>query len=133
MDSYLARERQLAGNPNAAVARGQISVAMSQGMIATDELLNQIRSLESQFQAHAEPLMQAVTATSQSCRWAQLPIYNVIKPGPRASACRDVLDAVPTFTRNFENLRGALQAWEADYSSAHDAQQRLVDSSQAIE
>ena len=38
--AYVARERQLAGNTNAAVARGQLSVAANQASIQTEQMHN---------------------------------------------------------------------------------------------
>jgi len=130
MDSYLAQERQLAGDRNAAVTRGQISVNMSQGMIATDQLFNQVRSFEMQFRADVVPLMQTAAATGQRCEWAE---RSGAKPGPETSACLDVIRANPAFMRNFANVRNALQTLEAHYASTHETQQRLVDASQSIE
>ena len=130
MDGYLSREKELAGNPNAGVVRGQLSVTINQGAVATDQVFNQVRAFETQFQTDATRLMQKVVETGQTCHLAGRPDT---KPGSWATACLNVIEASPEFIRNYRNLKGALQDLDSHYATTRDTQQRIVDASESIE
>jgi hypothetical protein len=65
--AYVARERQLAGNPNAAVARGQLSVAANQASIQTEQMHNQGDALQSALETNVKPMSDQGAAFERQC------------------------------------------------------------------
>ncbi|MGH9561037.1 MAG: hypothetical protein ACRD3S_06240, partial [Terracidiphilus sp.] len=68
IEKYVNRERQLAGNPNAGVARAQLAVAANQASMATGQLHNSLESLRSSFQNDAQPFEVKIANLVQGCR-----------------------------------------------------------------
>jgi len=66
--AYVARERQLAGNPNGAAARGQLSVAANQASIQTEQMHNQGESLLSSLKMDVKPMADESATLAQQCR-----------------------------------------------------------------
>lgn len=132
MREYLNRERQLAGNPNSSVARGQISVAISQGSVATDQVHAEIQSVQWDFQANAEPLMKLGTESEQSCRsTADNPVP--LEAEAWNSACLRLLDANVLYRQKFDAVARILAHLEEVYQQERKNQDQLVRASQQIE
>jgi hypothetical protein len=130
MTDYLRREQELRDDPDAAVARGQLSVAVNQGDVATNQVRIQEQSFESQFQTNEIPFMQLVSTTADNCRAM---MQTQASSGPRAKACNDVLNAMPEFAREFQNLQSSIADFDAIDARTQDTQQQLVEESQAAE
>ena len=102
VSAYVARERQLAGNTNAAVARGQLSVAANQASIQTDQMHYQGESLQSSLETNVKPMADEATAFEQQCHVVS---QNSGKPTPAevqniSAACDRLASAVTPFDRN---------------------------------
>lgn len=136
MREYLNRERQLVGNPNASVARGEISVAISEGAVTADEVHTEVQSVQWDFQANAQPLMKQVTAAEQSCHRAHRSTAdNPVPPEAEAwnSACLRLLDADSLYRKKFDALAHLLARLEEVYQQERKNQDQLVRASQQIE
>lgn len=130
MDDLLQRERDLVGDPNASVTRGQLSVAISQASIATDQLHNQVLSFESQVRDQVRPLWQSVWPVTQTCHRAPSPDF---KPGPEKTNCLALLSAADTFTRNLQDLKDGFAHAEQIFQREHETQDDLKAASERIE
>lgn len=130
MNELLRRERDLVGDPNASVARGQLSVAISQASIATDQLHNRVLSFETQVRNQAAPLWQSVWPIAQTCHRAPLPDF---KPGPEKTNCLALLGAADTLTRKLQDLKINFSDAEQAYLREQEAQNELVSEFEKIE
>ena len=131
---YVGRERQLAGNPGAAVARGQLSVAANQTSIATDQLHNEAQALQWSIQTNVQPIAAEATAFEQGCR-------GVVPPGDltpaqadaRNDACRRLFLADPPFRQKFGAVVAGFADIEQVYARERSAQQELLRSAQRLQ
>lgn len=130
MDELLQRERDLVGDPNASVTRGQLSVAINQASIATDQLHNQVLSFELQVRDQVRPLWQSVWPVTQTCHRAASPDF---KPGPEKTNCLALLSAADTFRRNLQDLKDGFAHAEQVFQREHETQADLVAASERIE
>ena len=128
MDDYLNRERELISDPDAAVTRGQISVAISQGNVATYQLHNQLVSLEQQFQTEAVLLARYASNASQSCRRT-----SDTPSGAEKIACDQLHALLQPFNREYLATHAALTNAETAFQQANEKQQALVQTSERIE
>lgn len=135
IEQYVSRERQLAGNPNAGVTRGQISVAASQAEIQTDQMHNQIVALESSMTGNVKPLDDQATADERDChavaqnsgKLTQDELNNV------NAACDRLETALPTFREKFGAMNGGLAHLEQVYQRENSKQQQLIQESERLE
>lgn len=65
VSDYVTPEPQLASNPNASVARSQLSVAATQASPMTDQLHFQVQSLETSLQTNVQPMLSQAAAFEQ--------------------------------------------------------------------
>ncbi len=130
MDDLLQRERDLVGDPNASVTRGELSVAISQASIASYQLHNQVLSFESQVRDQVRPLWQSVWPVAQTCHRAPSPDF---KPGPEKTNCLALLSAADTFTRNLQDLKDGFAHAEQVFQREHETQDDLKAASERIE
>ena len=126
------RERQLAGNPNAAVARSQLSVAANQASFRTEELHNQGKELETVLETNLKPMGDRAKALQEQCRTLSL------NPGSPAqqdinSACERLGGTWPTFKEKFNAMVSGLSHLEQVYTREQDKQQHLVQESERLE
>jgi len=136
MRGYLDRERKMAGNRNASVARGQIAVTISQGPIATDQLHIDLQQVLWDFQNNATQLKNRVTATEQSCHRAHRPTpENPVSPGQEQSnaACLRVLDAGAAYRQKFDALARSLAHVEQVYQQELRTQRQIENAANQLE
>jgi hypothetical protein len=126
MAEYLERELRMADNSNASAARGQLSVAISQGSVATEQLHNEVASLETSFEVNAQPVMKSVTEYEQACRTAH-PSQAV------DAACQRLFAADGTYRNKFDGATSGLAHLEATYQDERKAQEKLLLVSQQIQ
>ena len=125
MTEYLQRERTLAGNQNAVVARGQLSGAIDQAAIATEQLHNSVRPTQWDFRNNAEPLMNQVAAATNACQ-TETNDSTSVDTQARRETCQRVLDAAPNFKQQFHALAKNLAHIEEVYQQEHATQKQLA-------
>ena len=132
---YVARERQLAGNPNAAVVRGQLSVAANQASIQTDQMHYQGESLQSSLETNVKPMADQATAFEQQCHAVSQNSGKLTPAEVRNvnAACDRLASAVTPFRQKFSAMSDGLAHLEQVYQREHDAQQRLIQESERLE
>lgn len=129
MQRYLERERELAGNPKASVARSQISVAMGQGPIKTERLHNQVQPAQWNFENSGAPLMQQIISHQNACDGFRKKISD--KPVDPAAhtletACARLQNAAMAFKPRYDALSQDFTRAEATYQRERQAQEQLV-------
>ena len=132
---YVARERRLAGNPNAEVARGQLSVAANQASIQTDQMHYQGESLQSSLETNVKPMADQATAFEQQCR-AVSQNSGHLTPAEVQNvngACGRLDSAVGPFRQKFSAMSDGLAHLERVYQDEHGKQQQLLQTAQRLE
>jgi hypothetical protein len=132
---YVARERQLAGNPNASVTRGQLSVAANQASIQTEQMHNQTESLELALQTNVKPTADESANLEQRCLSPKLntgslnpaEIQNVY------AACERLESVVTPFRQKFDAMSAGLARLEQVYQREQKAQQGLIQESEKLQ
>jgi len=132
---YVARERKLAGNPNAEGARGQLSVAANQASIQTDQMHYQGESLQSSLETNVKPMADQATAIEQQCHAVSQNSGNLTPEEVQNvnAACGRLESAVTPFRQKFGAMSAGLAHLEQVYQREHDAQQRLIQESERLE
>lgn len=128
MAGDVGRESDLAGNPNASVARGQLCVAVTQGPIATDQLHLQGQSLESTLEVNIKPIADKLANLEEGCRTLA---YNTDKLGAAqnqedSAACGRLTAAAIPFRQKYDAVAAGLAHLERVYQVEHGKQQELL-------
>ena len=132
---YVARERRLAGNPNAEVARGQLSVAANQASIQTDQMHYQGESLQSSLEANVKPMADQAAAFEQQCHAVSQNSGNLTPEEVQNvnAACGRLESAVTPFRQKFGAMSAGLAHLERVYQDEHGKQQQLLQTAQRLE
>jgi hypothetical protein len=132
---YVARERRLAGNPNAEVARGQLSVAANQASIQTDRMHYQGESLQSSLETNVKPMADQATAFEQQCRAVSQNSGHLTPAEVQNvnAACGRLDSAVGPFRQKFSAMSAGLAHLEQVYQDEHGRQQQLLQTAQRLE
>lgn len=132
---YVARERQLAGNPNAAVARAQLSVAANQASIQTDQMHYQGESLQSSLETNVKPMSDQATAFEQQCRAVSQHSGNLTLAEVQNvnGACDRLGSAVTPFRQKSRAMSDGLAHLDQVYQREHDTQRRLIQEAERLE
>ncbi len=135
VDAYVARERQYAGNPNASVTRGQLSVAANQTAIQTEQMHNQTVSLEASLQGNIKPLADQATAYEQQCHAASQNSGNLTPAELQNvnAACNRLASAVGPFRQKYSAMSAGLADLEQVYRRERKTQERLIQESERLE
>jgi len=135
VSAYVARERQLSGNPNAAVARGQLSVAANQAAIQTEQMHNQVESLQSALQTDVKPMADQAAALEQQCHAVSENPGNLTPEEVQSinAACARLESAAPPFRANFTAMSAGLSQLEQVYQQEQSKQQQLIQESERLE
>jgi hypothetical protein len=135
MGAYVERERQLAGNPNAAVARGQLSVAANQAAIQTEQMHNQGEVLQSALETNVKPISDQGVAFEQQCHAVSQNRGNLTPEEVQNvnAACDRLERAVTPFRQQFSAMSAGLSHLEQVYQRERDSQQRLIQESERLE
>jgi hypothetical protein len=133
--AFVARERQLAGNPNAAVARGQLSVAANQATIQTEQMHNQGEALQSSLETEVKPMADESVTIEQQCRTLARSTGNLTTQEIENvnAACSRLESAVGPFRQKFSAMSAGLAHLEQVYQRERDSQQRLIQESERLE
>lgn len=132
---YVARERQLAGNPNASVTRGQLSVAASQTSIQTEQMHNQGETLQSSLETDVKPLVDESATLEQRCHALPLNTGSITPEEIQKdnSACGRLESAVMQFRQKFNAMSAGLSHLEQVYQRERNAQLELIRESEKLE
>lgn len=136
MKTLVARQRQLAGNENAGVARGQLSVAVTQTSLQTDQLHNQGESLQSALEGNIQPLVNESANLEQQCGAATSGAPTPFTPEELQNV-RNVCDrlnaAVGPFRAKFNAMSSGLAHLEDVYRQEERTQQTLIQESDRMD
>jgi hypothetical protein len=135
IEGYVARERQLAGNPDAYNLRVQLSNAAIQAENVTEPTHNQTELLESSFEGNIKPRADKATAFEHQCRAVSqnsgsltpTEIQNV------NAACDPLASAAVLFDRKYTATANGLANLEQVYQREQRIQQGLVQESEKLE
>ncbi|MGC9953681.1 MAG: hypothetical protein ABSD21_05345 [Rhizomicrobium sp.] len=129
MTAYLNHERDLVGDTEASVRRGQISAAINQTSIAADQLHNNVQSLQTNFEANVVPLMSTLELAMTRCNAAGVTtISDEIK-----DACADIARANQPFRQSYTAFNNGLAQLESVYQEEREKQAQLVQASERME
>lgn len=134
ISQYVARERDLAGNPNASVARSQLSVAATQTSFLTDQMHYQTQSLESSLQTNVKPLGDDLDALEQRCGEPSSGggSLSTDQIQARNAACSRLSDAGTPFRQKFNAMASGLAHLEQVYQDEHGKQQQLLQTAEKL-
>jgi hypothetical protein len=132
---YVARERQLAGNPNEAVARGQLSVAANQASIQTEQIHNQGEALQSALETDVKPIADQATSFEQQCHAASQNSGNLITTEIQDvnAACDRLASAVVPFRQKYAATADGLAHLEQVYQDEKGKQEQLLQTAQRLQ
>ena len=133
--AYVAQERQLAGNPNAAVTRGQLSVGANQSSIQTEQMHNQGEALQSSLETEVKPLADESVTLQQQCSTIARSTGSITPQEIESvnGACGRLGSAVGPFRQKFSAMSAGLTHLEQVYQRERDSQQRLIQESERLE
>lgn len=135
VSAYVARERQLGGNPNAAVARGQLSVAANQAALQTEQMHNQGEALQSALEGNVKPMAEQAAGFEQQCHAVSQNPGSLTADEVQSvtAACARLESAAPRFRAKFTAMSAGLSHLEQVYQQERSAQQRLIQESERLE
>lgn len=133
--AYVARERQLAGNQNASVMRGQLVVAANQASIQTEQMHNQGVSLQSALEGSIKPIADQATAFEQQCHAVASNSGNLtLEEGQNVNAaCARLESAVTPFRQKFSAMSSGLAHLEQVYQDERGKEQQLIQTAQTLQ
>lgn len=125
---YVARERQLANNENASVARGQLSVDANQASLLTDQMHNQGQSLQWSLDSDVRPLVDEAVRLEQQCRSVSSVAgsIDVEEFAKLTAACFRLEKAGSAFREKYSAVSAGLAHLEQVYKRERTAQERLL-------
>jgi hypothetical protein len=124
----VARERELARNPNAFVTRSQLSVPATQTSLLMDQMHYQTQSLESSMKENIQPVVNELGTLERGCR-NTLSNSNNLPPAQiqaRDVACGRLGNAAIPFRQKFDATTAGLVHLEQVYQGERSRQQRLL-------
>lgn len=133
--SYIARERQLAGIPNAYNTRVQLSNAVIQAENVTEQMHDQGVSLQSSLEGNIKPLADQATALEQQCH-AVSQNSGSLTPAEVQNvnaACDRLTSAEAPFQQKYAAMSDGLAHLEQVYQREQNTQQGLIQESQQLE
>ena len=135
ISQYVARERELSGNPNASVARSQLSVAATQTSLLTDQMYYQTQSLESSLQTNVKPLVDDLDVLGQRCGQPSSgsDSLSADQIQARNAACGRLSDAGTPFRQKFNAMASGLAHLEQVYQDEHSKQQELLQTAEKLQ
>jgi hypothetical protein len=132
MNEYVERERQLASNPNAGVARSQLVVNANQVVLATDRLHMQGAALESTLETNVKPMADYLSVLEQKCSETA----NGLTAGQadaNKAACGCLSDAAVPFREKYNATVAGLAHLEQVYTNESKAQQTLLQTADKLQ
>jgi hypothetical protein len=134
-EGYVARERQLAGNPNAYNVRVQLSNAVIQNENLTEQMHNQTVSLETSLEENIKPRANQATAFEQQCHAVSQNSGNLTTAEIQDvnAACDRLASAVVPFRQKYAAIVDGLAHLERVYQDERGKQQQLLQTAQTLQ
>lgn len=135
INEYVERERRLAGNPDAAIARSQLSIAASQASFATEQAHYQGQALQSSLEINGKPMVDEGTNLGAVCqRLKSSPDSSLTSKQIEAqnAACDRLADEFPTFSQRYNAMTAGLTHLEQIYTHEKSAQQELLHTAEQL-
>jgi len=131
---YVNRERELAKNPNASVARSQLVVAAYQAAIETNQIHLDAQSLQSSFEMNVKPLAQEVKRYEEACQ-TSIAAGSLTEPqvDARDAACKRLSLTNPAFQQKYDAFSNGLAHLEQVYSQENTSQQELIHTGERLQ
>jgi hypothetical protein len=133
MAQYVDRERQLAGNPNASVARSQLVVAANQTSLLTDQIHNQVVPLGWSLQNNIKPIADELSLLEQQCGQPAPASSDDTLARTHGAACGRLKDAAAPFRQKFDAMVAGLDHLERVYGDEHGKQQQLLQDAERMQ
>lgn len=130
MGDLLKQERQAVGR-DASVQRGQLSVEISQGSVALEQLHNEVQAEESSFEL-ARPLFEKVANAESKCKTIH-DNSNLHNSEALNAQCAKFAEAVPTYRQTFAAMVRGLASIEGVYQQQHKLAEQIVQQSQRFQ
>lgn len=127
MRGLVHRQRELAGNPRAFVARNQVVVNLNQGLVTSNQTHISVSTAARSMGADVKPVMERLTAAEQSCHRAGA------LGGSADVACHALLAAAPEANRNAQAAARAIAQVEATYQRERGQQEELFRTAQRMQ
>jgi hypothetical protein len=127
---YVNRERQLGEVQNAAVARGQLGVAANLASLATDQLHNEVQSLQSSFEATIQSIESEAANAEAACRdVSQSGDLTPAQAEARKAACSSLFSADGPYRQKSDAMARAFVELEQVYGKERKTQDELLQQS----
>lgn len=135
VSDYVERERRLAGNPSASVARSQLSIAATQLSYETERLHYEGQSLESSMAPITNQLLTEGGSYGQVCQTLTSTPANLTpqQQSDETSACDRLRVAIPLFRPKYNAFEAGLTHLEKVYTQEKNAQQALLQSAEKLQ
>ena len=135
VEVYVARERQLAGNPSAYNTRVQIYLAAIQGENLTEQMHTQTQSLESALEGNIKPLGDQAANLEQQCHAVSQNSGNLTSAEVQNvnAACDRLAGAVIPFRQKYDAMSAGLANLEQVYQRERNTQEGLIQESERLE
>jgi len=137
LQDYLNREQRLANNPNAAVVRSQISVAINQGTIATEQAHMQIEGSErdaaSKLAARENELQRAEQVCREQPAASSSSTESAGNATTRASACAAFYAVREQYRQKIAKLESRFRQMEAAYQHERAVQAQILRVSEQLQ
>jgi hypothetical protein len=135
MAEYVAKERQLAGNPDAGYTRGQLSYAVNQVSGQTEQMHYQGETLQSSLESDVKPVADESARLEEQCQVLALSPGSLNSADLQGvkSACGRLESAVTPFKQKFSAMSDGLAHLEQVYQRERDKQQELIQESEKLE
>ena len=133
MNGYVERERQLAGNANAFVARTQLAVDANQASIDTSQLHIEQQSFQSSFESNGNPIADEVTDFELRCHTVTPSELTPAEVDAIKAACGRLVNAAPLFREKYKAMVAGLAHLEQAYMNESKAQQALLETAYKLQ
>jgi hypothetical protein len=133
ISGYVNRERQLAGSPNTAVARGQLDVAAYQASITTTQLHNTAQSLQSALETSSRSMSAETEGLGRWCGGRGLVDLMPAEIQARATACDRLFRTADLYKQKAEALTHGLSHFEQIYAEESGIQEGLLHTADRLE
>jgi hypothetical protein len=131
--AYVARERQLSGNPNAGVARSQLSVAATQASLQTDQIHYAVEQVRYSLDSEVKPLLGEYQSLQQQCHSIPPNVFTLEESQNINAACVHLEGDGPRFQEKFKAMTDGLSHLEQVYQREQNTQQRLIQESNRLD
>lgn len=126
VSEYVDRERRLVGNPQAAVARGQLDVEANQASITTSQFRNSAQSLIASLETSVQAITRETGSLSLRCQSTNPPDLTPEQIQARKVRCDQFSSAQDPYRQKLEAIKRGLLHIEHVYAEESNAQANLL-------